>query len=1811
MMDEGSKRIISFWLVGSLALGGLFGLLMVIDHVDAYTVRDIIKIEGDGDFNVTNGVSGGVGTKLDPYIIDGWEIDGGGEGRCIYVGNTTKHFVIRNCNLTNASGNGNQFYKNAGVSLYNATNVTIENCVFAGNGHGIYLDTSSGFTIIGNQFDNNDYGIYLYIVESGLDRDYTILDMVIKNNEFDMTTNNNVVFFDIILDYNGNGQHDVNIGNVIISDNEFTMNGTTAKGIYIDNIDVFDLVDGNINMGDVNISGNRIFGGSRAIDFYGYFYYYTNVTLNVGNVTVNGNLLLNQSSDCIYINYYDVEDMYGNTKATLGDLIINENRMISGQNTVNGIFINDYAYWAYFEDDTCLTVGDLFVENNVIDVDGYGAYVYYSYAAFDLRDESSVTMGNASIRNNTIFNSSYGIYLKYSYTAGVMIDNASAIFGDTAIIDNLINSTSDAIFFDYYHISYDMNDNAIAVFGGLFISDNRLDTMSKGIYFDNSEYRGYEMEKSSSFLLGEIFITRNQIDSRNSAIYLDYRYFGYAMYNDASMSTGDITIFDNQLTSDVSETIYFYLDDSAKDLYKDSTVIMGNISVIDNTLTSSSDDGLYVEYSCGGVGASMEGNAYAKLPGYFITGNTFDVDREGIYFDLYYVAEDNRDNASVDMGEILIDNNTFADCTHGVDISIYEIASGYNSTTATVGEIVISNNEFLNITNDAIYIYFDEFGYHFRDNEVLTLGEIWIVDNLIEGCDDGIHVEYDGLFSGSFANVTIGGLHVLDNDISDCSNYGIYAYYNLDADDYSTLTVGNATISGNMIFNCSNEGIYLNNYINKEQLTTVILGSALIIDNEILNCTGSSSGIYLNDVQHATISDNVISKCYNGIHLYISHNTSILRNIARENRNAGLFIKNSHDNTVNLTSLTLNKYGALIDPSRNTNIHNSSIHNNTDHGINATDNDGLAVDASRNWWGSDTGPFHISNNSGGKGDNVTNYTGIANWLSAPILFITSDPETMTLEDELFTIDYEALDVDGNPLNWSLNTSAQWLSMDPDTGVLSGTPGNDDVGDYTVNISVIDDFGGEDQTDFILSVLNVNDAPNITTADLTAILEDALYYVDYNATDIDPTEDILNWSMEANVTWLSINSSSGLLQGTPTNSDVGEHQLNVTVSDGMGGTAWHNFILTVENVNDVPIITTGEILNATQDEFYNAHFEAGDSDPTNDTLSWDLDSNATWLSMNSTSRNLSGTPSNADVGEEWVNLSCKDNNNGTGWYNFTLTVKNVNDAPDITTKDNLTANEDQLYSVDYEAVDIDPTVDVLFWSVETNATWLSINSSSGLLSGIPAVEDVGKYWVKVSVTDGNDADDSHNFTLSVINVNDAPMVTSLTFPDATEGEAYLFGLQYSDEEGDSVTWEISTNADWLTIDDKTGVLSGTPPMGSKGEYWVNISLTDINGKTAFYNFSFLVIEGNADRIPIGEIDILDGEVRYLKYTDPWSGTFLDLKVAGNGTLVAARIENNSGDVGGDPDGYARISFYLELTFTGELNWTNISISFADIVLNESLDYSDAIIFYFNGITWKEAENTGVDMDKKIVWANVTHFTIFAAFAPIKSEDSKDVDDGEGEWYNSSVVIISGVVILLIIVLVIIFVVVKASKGGKYHEKIDESGEVTEEEEKKNFELDMDEEAKEPDEVVEESEEAESKEEIEEEGDEIIELDDETIDEVSGEDEDLAELVPDTDEEVETDAVVSEEAKTDTTVGEESETEEEEAAESIDTEMIETSPIDSADARAVEERKSDAEAPALVDKTAQKEEKIAAQKQKEMDELAEELAEFDEQEDFEED
>jgi hypothetical protein len=444
-----------------------------------------------------------------------------------------------------------------------------------------------------------------------------------------------------------------------------------------------------------------------------------------------------------------------------------------------------------------------------------------------------------------------------------------------------------------------------------------------------------------------------------------------------------------------------------------------------------------------------------------------------------------------------------------------------------------------------------------------------------------------------------------------------------------------------------------------------------------------------------------------------------------------------------------------------------------------------------------------------------------------LFIITTIDDTNADEDVLYSADYDVLAPgEWGTLNWSLATNATWLNIIPGTGELSGTPNNSLVGSYWVNVSVDDGNGSADWSNFTLVVNNI--APNILTTDDTTVDEDAVYGIDY-ASDDDGQGNI-TWSLSTNATWLNMVQSTGILSGTPDNSHVGSYWVNVSVDDGNGGFDWSNFTLFVNNI--APNILTTDDTTADEDALYSINYASDEDGQGN--ITWSLSTNATWLNIVQSTGVLSGAINNSHVGSYWVNVGVDDGNGGVDWSNFTLVVNNV--APNILTTDNFTTEEYALYSIDYASDDDDQGN--ITWSLSTNATWLNMVQSMGMLSGKSDYSHVGSFWVNVSVDDGNGGIDWSNFTLVVNNI--VPNI--LTTDDPTVDEDAMYGIDYaSDEDGKGdVTWTLWTNADgWLAINTTTGFLYGTPDNGDVGSWTVNVTVSDGNGGIDYSNFTLEV------------------------------------------------------------------------------------------------------------------------------------------------------------------------------------------------------------------------------------------------------------------------------------------------------------------------------------------------------------------------------------
>ncbi|MBA6351136.1 MULTISPECIES: putative Ig domain-containing protein [unclassified Colwellia] len=173
------------------------------------------------------------------------------------------------------------------------------------------------------------------------------------------------------------------------------------------------------------------------------------------------------------------------------------------------------------------------------------------------------------------------------------------------------------------------------------------------------------------------------------------------------------------------------------------------------------------------------------------------------------------------------------------------------------------------------------------------------------------------------------------------------------------------------------------------------------------------------------------------------------------------------------------------------------------------------------------------------------------------------------------------------------------------------------------------------------------------------------------------------------------------------------------------------------------------------------------------------------------------------------------------------VIEVNSAPTISSTAVTTIESGSTYSYSLVAADADG--DTLTMSATNLPAWLTFDSATGSLTGTPADSDAGDTAITLTVSDGTD-EITQSFTVSVTvqaQANNAAVITSTGVTSATVGESYSYTLMATDADSDTLTMSTTVPGalSWLTFDDSTGILSGTPASGDVAATEITLTVND--------------------------------------------------------------------------------------------------------------------------------------------------------------------------------------------------------------------------------------------------------------------------------------------------------------------------------------------------------------------------------------------------
>lgn len=331
--------------------------------------------------------------------------------------------------------------------------------------------------------------------------------------------------------------------------------------------------------------------------------------------------------------------------------------------------------------------------------------------------------------------------------------------------------------------------------------------------------------------------------------------------------------------------------------------------------------------------------------------------------------------------------------------------------------------------------------------------------------------------------------------------------------------------------------------------------------------------------------------------------------------------------------------------------------------------------------------------------------------------------------------------------------------------------------------------------------------------------------------------------------------------TPTLNWNGDVHLVVRAEDSKGQSVDSNeFKVFVEPVNDPPVLEPVGDLTATEGTPFSVTLSASDVDTQLDpTEVVRYSSNNTKFKVDPVTGVLEFTPTDADVGRYFLNLSARDVKGAVDPEHVRLTIIDINNPPELSPVGDWEIFEDMYFLLQLDVSDVDTRDTHTF----TSRGDLFEISFDGTIELTPAQEDVGEHTMTLTVSDGF-MEDSEVVTFTVKNRNDVPIIDPIPDQIAYRGTEFVYQVVAHDEDLGNIHGERLTymdNSDLFDIDPETGEIRFTPTVADIGVYNVSVGAEDEERDSGFFTF-VLTIELVND-LPVVRIDTNNGKLSFMK------------------------------------------------------------------------------------------------------------------------------------------------------------------------------------------------------------------------------------------------------------------------------------------------------------------------------------------------------------
>ena len=439
-------------------------------------------------------------------------------------------------------------------------------------------------------------------------------------------------------------------------------------------------------------------------------------------------------------------------------------------------------------------------------------------------------------------------------------------------------------------------------------------------------------------------------------------------------------------------------------------------------------------------------------------------------------------------------------------------------------------------------------------------------------------------------------------------------------------------------------------------------------------------------------------------------------------------------------------------------------------------------------------------------------------INAPPVLNIIDDQTV---NEFVELTFTATASDDDSLTFSFDGTFPSGAAITDDGNFTWTPTESQDGDHTITVQVTDGSLTDSET-LTVTVNEVNVAPVLNAIGDKGTSELVELTFTATASDTDVVDNVVNtltFSFDGTFPLGAAITDDGNFTWTPTESQVGSHDITVQVTDG-SLTDSETLTVTVRDVNVAPVLNT--IDDQTVNEFVELTFTATASD--DDSLTFSFDGTFPSGAAITDDGNFTWTPTESQDGDHTITVQVTDGSL-TDSETLTVTVNEVNVAPVLNAIGDKGTSELVELTFTATASDtdvVDNVVNTLTFSFDGTFPLGAAITDDGNFTWTPTESQDGDHTITVQVTDGS-LTDSETLTVTVNEVNVAPVLNTIDDQTVNEFVELTFTATASDDDSLTFSFDGTFPSGAAITDD--GNFTWTPTESQDGDHTITVQVTD--------------------------------------------------------------------------------------------------------------------------------------------------------------------------------------------------------------------------------------------------------------------------------------------------------------------------------------------------------------------------------------------------